>query len=144
MGNNIIGWLILNQFSRSYCVISRFECRKSAESPFLVTNKKSLKKHPPYVWNTFGIRVKRRTMYFSANFINWHFNCNILGKMIVLRNWCINLLLGKCYLGQIATDSQEMCSDLLKCFPVNSSNRFFGSWNPNFSQCKCILGIILL
>ena len=35
--------------------------------------------------------VKSRIMYISAKFSNWHFKCNILGKMIVLGNGCINL-----------------------------------------------------
>ena len=78
--------------------------------------------------------MKSRIMYISAKFWNWHFKQNILGKMIVLRNRCINLCPEKCNLGQIPICCQEMCSEQLKCFPVSSSTRSLGSWNSNFSQ----------
>ena len=65
-------------------------------------------------------------MYISAKFSNWHFKRNILGKMIVLGNRCINLCPEKCILSEIPIACQEMCSEQLKCFPISSSTMSLG------------------
>ena len=82
-------------------------------------------------------------MYISANFSNWHFKRNILGKMIVLGNGCINLCPEKCIISQIPIPCQEMYSEQLECLPVSSSTMSLGSGNPNFSQDRHILGKIM-
>ena len=46
------------------------------------------------------------------------------------------------HLSQIPIASQEMCSEQLECFPVSSSDRSLGSWNPIFSRIPLIMGKI--
>ena len=86
--------------------------------------------------------VKTCSMYFSAKLSKWHFKRNILGKMKVLRNRCINLCPKKCILNQIPIASQEMRSKQLECFPASSRSRSLGSWNPNLSQIQLNFGTI--
>ena len=77
---------------------------------------KSLYKHVPMVGDRHCIFIKellkvekRRKIYRSAKFTNWHFKCNILGKVRVLGNKCIHLCPEKCILGQIQIACQEVC-----------------------------------
>ena len=70
--------------------------------------------------------MKRRIAYISAKFSYWQLKRNILGKVMVLGNRCINIFSEKCILGQIPIAYQELCSEQLKCFPVNSSSKSSG------------------
>ena len=47
-------------------------------------------------------------MYILGKLLNWDFKHNILGKIIVLGNWTINLFLEKFILSQIAIVSHKM------------------------------------
>ena len=78
-------------------------------------------------------------MYIKAKLSNWHLKHNILWKIIVLHNRCINIFPEKCNLGQIPIASQAMCSERLKYFPVSSSTSSLESWNQNLNKFQCIL-----
>ena len=62
----------------------------------------------------------------SAKFLNWHFKRNILGKIIVVLNLCINICPERSNLGQIPICCPEVYSEHLKCFLVSSSTRSLG------------------
>ena len=67
--------------------------------------------------------VKRGIMKISAKKMD--FSCNILGKMIFLHNWCINLCPEKCYLGQIPIPLKEMCSKQQHMLPSQLQHQVF-------------------
>ena len=52
---------------------------------------------------------------------------NILGKMIVLGDQCINLSIVNCIQSPIPISFKEMCLEQLECFSVSSSTTAFGS-----------------
>ena len=67
-------------------------------------------------------------MYISGNCFNWLFKCNILGKMIVLHNRCINIYPEMCTLSQIPKACHKMCNDQIECFPASSRTRSLGEF----------------
>ena len=121
---------------------AKLECFKKISTPnfcktcltvlFFHTVHINIKK---YDWSNFFIDFLLNTFFFlsfflisegiyiSTNFSNWHLKHNVLGKIIVLHNGCINFCPEKCNLGKIPIASQEMCFQQLKCFPVSSSTR---------------------
>ena len=58
----------------------------STKSTFMVIDMMSMCKHVP-----IEKLVQSRIIYIFAKITNWHCKRNILGKMIVLGNRCINL-----------------------------------------------------
>ena len=76
------------------------KCRISAKSTFSVNYMKFLYKYMSQFGEDHWIFFikknkkkieKKRKMYTSVKFLNWHFRHNTLEKMILLRNRCINL-----------------------------------------------------
>ena len=79
-------------------------------------------------------------MYVSGNLSNCYFKRKIFGKMMVLRNRCINPCPEKCILSQIPIPSHNIYSEQLECFPASFRTRSLGCWNPNHSQMSLIWG----
>ena len=63
---------------------------------------------------------ENRFRQLLAKLSNWHLKRNMIEKMLVLVNRCLNLCTEKCFLSQIPITSQEMCSEQLECFPFST------------------------
>ena len=88
----------LTKIFKSFCVTAPSGCRMSVKSTFLLIDMKYMCKHILKIGDNhwfliqkFKNCVKSRIMYISARFSNWHLKRDILGKMILLFNRCLNL-----------------------------------------------------
>ena len=142
----------LHLFLQVRCVVYKVQCavcslpqiniQQLKKNKFLFIQFKFFSFKHAYKW------VKRRITYNLANYLTELFVRNILGKMIVLRNQCINLCPEQFILGQIPIPCQELCSQWPKCSQLQ--HQVFGEFKfklqlntKNFSGLVREKGLVL-